>query len=52
MYESMKPATSTAADFAKENGTPYGMLITTTPKVLGEGYCNDNLKDSINCWEA
>jgi len=36
MYEALRPAVSTASRIAKSNGTPYGILITTTPKVLGE----------------
>jgi len=34
MYEAMRPAVSTAARIAKKNGTPYGILITTTPKPM------------------
>ena len=34
MYESMRPAVSTASDIAKRNGTPYGILVTTTPSTL------------------
>ena len=33
MFEAMRPANSTASRIAKENGTPYGLLITTTPKI-------------------
>ena len=35
MYGSMRPAFTTASDFAKQSGTPYSVLITTTPKELG-----------------
>ena len=34
MYGSMRPAFTTASDFAKQSGTPYSVLITTTPSSL------------------
>lgn len=36
MYEAMYPANSTASRIAKQNGTPYGLLITTTPSSLDD----------------
>ncbi|AST99830.1 hypothetical protein PBI_PBS1_8 [Bacillus phage PBS1] len=32
---SAAPALSKASEAAQRNGTPYGKLITTTPKLLG-----------------
>lgn len=34
MYGALRPAFSTAAGFAKKNGTPYSVLLTTTPSDL------------------
>ena len=34
MFNSMAPAFSTASRFAGENGTPYSILLTTTPSSL------------------
>ena len=34
IYSNMVPAFSTAANNAKRNGAPYGMIITTTPGML------------------
>lgn len=31
-YKAAKPALNTAIEFAKKNNSPYGILITTTPK--------------------
>ena len=34
IYTNMVPAFNTAANNARRNGTPYGMLVTTTPGML------------------
>ena len=48
IYTNMVPAFNTAANNAKRNGTPYGMLITTTPGMLttDEGVEAFTLKES------
>lgn len=42
MFGSLVPANSTASEIARRNGTPYGILITTTPNNLDSddgAYC-------------
>ena len=48
IYTNMVPAFNTAANNAKRNGTPYGMLVTTTPGMLttDEGIEAFNMKES------
>ena len=48
IYTNMVPAFNTAANNAKRNGTPYGMLVTTTPGMLttDEGVEAFNMKES------
>lgn len=48
IYTNMVPAFNTASANAKRNGTPYGMLITTTPGMLttDEGIEAFTLKES------
>lgn len=47
IYTNMVPAFNTAANNARRNGTPYGMLITTTPGMLttDEGIEAFNMKE-------
>lgn len=42
MFGSLVPANSTASRIAKENHTPFGMLLTTTPKIVGH-YISNNI---------
>ena len=53
MYGSMRPAFSTASKFAKKNGTPYSVLITTTPSDLDSdnGIFTYNLIQSACRWD-
>lgn len=48
IYTNMVPAFNTASNNAKRNGSPYGMLITTTPGMLttDEGVEAFNMKES------
>lgn len=48
IYTNMVPAFNTAANNARRNGTPYGMLVTTTPGMLttDEGIEAFNMKES------
>ena len=48
IYTNMVPAFNTASNNARRNGTPYGMLITTTPGMLttDEGVEAFNLKEA------
>ena len=48
IYTNMVPAFNTASNNAKRNGTPYGMLITSTPGMLttDEGIEAFNLKEA------
>lgn len=48
IYTNMVPAFNTAANNARRNGTPYGILITTTPGMLttDEGIEAFNLKET------
>ena len=48
IYTNMVPAFNTASNNAKRNGTPYGMLVTTTPGMLttDEGIEAFNMKES------
>lgn len=48
IYTNMVPAFNTAANNAKRNNTPYGMLVTTTPGLLttDEGIEAFNMKES------
>ena len=48
IYTNMVPAFNTASNNAKKNGTPYGMMITTTPGMLttDEGIEAFNLKEA------
>ena len=48
IYTNMVPAFNTAANNAKRNGTPYGMLVTSTPGMLttDEGVEAFHMKDS------
>lgn len=47
IYTNMVPAFNTAANNARRNGTPYGMLVTTTPGMLttDEGIEAFNMKE-------
>ena len=54
MYEAMRPAISTASDFAKKSGSPYGVLITTTPSTLdleAGKYCYQMIQNSAKWTE-
>ena len=53
MYGSMRPAFSTASKFAKQNGTPYSVLVTTTPSDLDSenGIFVYNLIQSACRWD-
>lgn len=48
IYTNMVPAFNTAANNAKRNGTPYGMLVTSTPGMLttDEGVEAFHMKES------
>ncbi len=48
IYTNMVPAFNTASQNAKRNGTPYGMLVTTTPGMLttDEGVEAFNMKEN------
>jgi L-rhamnose mutarotase len=46
IYAAAAPAFSKASESAKKNGTPYGKLITTTPRPLGTGLVTVQLKVS------
>ena len=53
MYGALRPAFSTASKFAKENKTPYSVLITTTPSDLDSdnGVFTYNLIQSACRWD-
>jgi len=34
-YKAAKPALNKACELAEQNNSPYGILITTTPRLLG-----------------
>lgn len=44
MYGALRPAFSTASGFAKKNGTPYSVLLTTTPKLVWALFLNRIIK--------
>lgn len=48
IYTNMVPAFNTASNNARRNGTPYGMLVTTTPGMLttDEGVEAFNMKET------
>lgn len=52
IYMAAMPAFSTASKNAKENGAPYGVLITTTPGDLttDEGQYALSMKDKATVW--
>lgn len=53
MFGAMRPAFATARDFAKAQGSPYGMLVTTTPSSLDQenGMFTYNLIQGAAQWD-
>ena len=58
IYMNGAPAFKTASEIAKVNGSPYGILITTTPafmstsKLFAPYYSNIVCKIILNCWNV
>ena len=52
IYNAATPAYRTAADNARRNGAPYGILLTTTPGELTteEGLYAFNVKENATPW--